>query len=233
MLDELRDADEVEINEIVLPLMNVARRLPDNTVNEKEVNAQQIVMTSAGSKSHFSYDKLIDMFESSIITPNDAFVIGLDYRIPIAHGLLDKTYVNKLKMSPSFNAQSFAREYLSLWSGSSEDSWFNYDKISKYRKLKNPEWAHQKARLGDNGFYLLSMDVGRLGDRSEVCVFRVNPQNGIFYATLVNIITLGRTPETRQFSYQARDLKRLIKLYQPKEVLIDTNGLDLGHFKSL
>ena len=63
-LDELRDADETEINEIVLPLMNVARRLPDNTVNEKEPNAQQIVMTSAGVKSHFSYDKLIDMFEN-------------------------------------------------------------------------------------------------------------------------------------------------------------------------
>lgn len=44
LLDELRDADEVEITEIVLPLMNVARRLPDNTVNPKEINAQQIVI---------------------------------------------------------------------------------------------------------------------------------------------------------------------------------------------
>lgn len=229
LLDELRDADEIEINEIVLPLMNVARRLPDNTVNEKEPNAQQIVMTSAGVKSHFSYDKLIDMFENSIIMPNEAFVIGLDYRIPIAHGLLDRAYVNKLKMSPSFNAESFAREYLSLWSGSSEESWFNYDKMSKYRKLKNPEWMYQKSRVGERGFYLLAMDVGRLGDRSEVCVFRVNPnQDGVYYATLVNIITLGRTPETRQFSYQARDLKRLIKLYKPKEVIIDTNGLGIS-----
>ena len=58
--------------------MNVARRLPDNTVNEKEPNAQQIVMTSAGVKSHFSYEKFIDMFENSIITPKDSFVIGLD-----------------------------------------------------------------------------------------------------------------------------------------------------------
>ena len=114
--------------------------------------------TSAGVKSHFSYDKLIDMFENSIIMPNEAFVIGLDYRIPIMHGLLDRAYVNKLKMSPSFNAESFAREFLSLWSGSSEESWFNYDKMSKYRKIKNPEWMYQKARLGERGFYLLAMD---------------------------------------------------------------------------
>ena len=33
--------------------------------------------TSAGVKSHFSYEKFIDMFENSIITPKDSFVIGL------------------------------------------------------------------------------------------------------------------------------------------------------------
>ena len=111
LLDELRDADEVEISEIVLPLMNVARRLPYNTVNPKEVNAQQIVMTSAGIKTSYAYDKLIDMFENSIIDPQNSFVIGMDYRIPIMHDLLDKQFVKKLKSSPSFNEESFAREY--------------------------------------------------------------------------------------------------------------------------
>ena len=45
------------------------------------------------------------------------------------HGLLDANYINKLKMSPSYSEESFAREYLSLWSGSSEESWFNFDKL--------------------------------------------------------------------------------------------------------
>lgn len=72
--------------------------------------------TSAGVKSHFSYEKFIDMFENSIITPKDSFVIGLDYRIPIAHGLLDRNYVNKLKLAPSFNQESFAREYKLMYS---------------------------------------------------------------------------------------------------------------------
>ena len=38
LVDEIRDHDEVALNEIVLPLMNVSRRLPDNTVNEQEPN---------------------------------------------------------------------------------------------------------------------------------------------------------------------------------------------------
>ena len=74
--------------------MNVSRRLPDNTVNDKEPNQQVLCMTSAGVKTSFGYDKLIDIFENSIIDPENSFVFGCDYRIPVMHGLLDKTYVN-------------------------------------------------------------------------------------------------------------------------------------------
>lgn len=94
----------------MLPLLNVSRRLPDNTVNEKEPNQQRIFMTSAGVKTSFAYDLLMDVFEQSIIDPNNSFCMGCDYRVPVMHGLLDKTYINKLKMSPSYNAESFARE---------------------------------------------------------------------------------------------------------------------------
>lgn len=225
MLDELRDADGQEIQEAVLPLMNVARRLPDNTVNPKEPNAQKLIMTSAGVKSSFAYDQLIDTFENSIINPEDSFCVGMDYRIPLMHGLTDKKFINSLKMSPSFDESSFATEYLSIWQGSSAESWFSFEKMTKYRKIKNPEWKAKKSRDGVEQFYLLSADIGRLSDRTEVCVFRVNVVKGIYYATLVNIFTLGLTPETRQFSIQARDLKELILKYNPREVVIDCNGL--------
>ena len=114
LLDELRDHDESAINEIVLPLMNVSRRLPNNEVNPKEPNQQRICMTSAGTKISFAYDMLIDMFETAIINPDEAFVMGVDYRVPVMHGLLDRTYVNELKMSPSYNEESFSREYMSI-----------------------------------------------------------------------------------------------------------------------
>ena len=213
--------------------MNVARRLPDNTVNSKEPNAQQIVMTSAGVKTSFAYDKLIDMFENSIIDPQNSFVIGMDYRIPIMHDLLDKQFVKKLKSSPSFNEESFAREYMSIWSGSSDESWFNFDKLQKYRKIKNPE-LHAINRNNVNEFYLLSVDVGRISDQTVVCVFRVNIIKDKYFATLVNIIVLGRTATTKPFSVQAMDLKKIIRDYHPKEVVIDTNGLTkTSSFKTL
>lgn len=229
LLDELRDADQEEIQEVVLPLMNVERRLPDNTVNPKEINSQSLVMTSAGVKSSFAYEKLLGTFVNSIISPQTSFCVGMDYRVPLMHGLLNKKFINDLKMDPSFNEASFATEYLSLWRGSSSESWFSFDKMSKYRKIKNPEWKAKKFEDKRSQFYLFGVDVGRLNDRSEVCVFRVSVNsNGVYFATLVNIITLGLNAEDRQFSIQARDLKELIQKYNPKEVIIDTNGLGIS-----
>lgn len=227
LIDEIRDADEDAINNVVLPLVNVSRRLPDNTVNEKEVNQQVICATSAGNKISFAYDKMLDVFENSIINPKAAFVFGCDYRVPAMHGLIDKNYINKLKMSPSYDPKSFAREYMSLWEGSSDESWYNFDKIQKYRKIKNPE-LRAFFRRNSEQFYLLSVDVGRISDQTAVSVFRVNVLKDRYYSTLVNLVVLGTTAQTKPFSVQARDLKKLIGAYQPREVVIDTNGLGVG-----
>ena len=227
LIDEVRDHDETALNEIVLPLMNVSRRLPDNTVNPKEPNQQQIMMTSAGVKSSFAYEKLLDVFEKAIIDPKEAFAMGFDYRLPILHGLLEKNFINDLKMSPSFQEESFAREYASVWTGGSEDSWFQFDKMQKYRKLKNPE-MREISRPGTEQFYLLSVDFGRIHDQSPVCVFRVNVKDGRCYASLVNLEVIGRTEQTKTFQQQTIDLKLIIERYNPREVLIDTNGIGLG-----
>ena len=228
LIDEVRDHEEGPINEVVLPLMNVSRRLPDNSVNEREPNQQRIFMTSAGVKTSFAYDLLIDDFIDCIIHPDSTFVFGCDYRVPVLHSLLDKTYINKLKTSSSFSEDSFAREYASIWSGSSEEAWFNFDKMSKYRKIKNPE-THAISRANSEQFYLLSVDVGRLNDQTVCCVFRVNVSSeGKYYATLVNLYVLGRTVETKPFRIQAIDIKKIMRKFNPREVIIDTNGLGLG-----
>lgn len=227
LVDETRDHEEAPLTEVVLPLMNVSRRLPDNSVNPKEPNQQRIYMSSAGQKGTYAYELLLDVFEGSIINPKNNFCMGFDYRVPMLHHLLEPDYVNELRMSPSYNEESFAAEYGSIWRGGAKGSWYSYDKLAKYRKLKNPE-LHKINREGSKHFYILSVDVGRLHDQTVVCVFRVNPQAEKFYCTLVNIVVLGRTPETKPFSIQCRDLKKLIRDYDPMRVIIDGNGLGVG-----
>lgn len=228
LIDEIKNHDEEAISTIVLPLLNVSRRLPNNEVNPKEPNQQVICCTSAWQKQSFAYDKLVSMFEESIMQPRTAFVMGCDYRVPMLHGLLSKDYITSLKLDPSFNEASFATEYLSLWQGASNESWFNFDKMRKHRRIKNPE-THAKFRVSDSCFYLLSVDVGRLNDQTVVCVFRVNVDGqGKHYATLVNLYVLAAQGKTKTFQQQAIEIKRLIRDFQPREVVMDTNGLGVG-----
>ena len=228
LIDEARDQDGDAINEIVLPQMNVSRRMDNGLVNPYEkTNTQVIYATSAGTKSSYAYEALIDTFEQAIIDPKTAFCIGLDYRIPAQHGLIDPIYVRNLKMSPSYNETTFAAEYLGQWLGGGEDSWFDFNKLTKYRKIKNPEWR-PKFRDDPNIFYLISVDVGRLHDQTVAFIWRVNIRENKYYSTVVNLFVLGRQAETKTFVQQTIDLKHLIEVYTPREVVIDTNGLGVG-----
>lgn len=227
LIDEVRDHDGEILNSVVLPLMNVSRRTVLGEVNLNEPNQQQLYMTSAGVKSSYAYMKLIDLLEMQIINPKEAFVWGCDYRVPVMHGLLDRSYIKELQMSPSYNEETFAREYMSVWTGGGEDSWFNFDKLQKYRKLKNPE-THFSVRQGTSQFYLLSVDVGRIHDQTVCSVFKVKIQGGKYYCSLVNIFILGKNIKAKTFYQQAIELKRIIRDFKPKEVVIDTNGLGVG-----
>jgi hypothetical protein len=125
LIDEARDQDGDAINEMVLPQMNVSRRMYNGAVNPYEkINTQVIYATSAGTKSSYAYEALIDTFIKSIIDPKSAFCIGLDYRVPMKHNLITPTFVRGLKLSPSYNETTFAAEYLGAWLGGSDESWF-------------------------------------------------------------------------------------------------------------
>ena len=96
--------------------MNVSRRMINGDVNPNEkINTQVIYATSAGTKASFAYEALLDTFEKAIIDPTTAFCIGLDYRVPALHGLIDPKYVQNLKLSSSYNETTFAAEYLGVW----------------------------------------------------------------------------------------------------------------------
>ena len=227
IIDEVRDHDADTLNEVVLPLLNVDRRTKAGLLNPKENQQAQIYITSAGTRSSYAYTRLIELFENGIISPNSSFVWGCDYRVPLQHGLLNKTYLNEIKMSASYKDESFAREYLSKWTGGGSDSWFDYDRLSRYRRLINPENS-QKLKAGSDIFYLLSVDVGRITCQTVVNVFKVHIREEEFVMNLVNMYILGKTEATKHFAVQALDLKKIIAAFDAEEIVIDGNGLGVG-----
>ena len=61
ILDEYRDHDADDLNEIVLPLLNVTRKMKNGVENPKEPHQVQIWISSASDKNTYCYDKTIEM----------------------------------------------------------------------------------------------------------------------------------------------------------------------------
>lgn len=225
MIDETRDHDGQKVNVILLPTLVISRRTAGKRIlNTNESHQCQIYTTSASAKTSYNYEKLIETFSDAIINPGRSAVFGFDYNVPIIEGLYTRDYIQSMMLSPTFNADDFAREYGAIYTSENEDSWFKFSTLSRRRKLANAEWSARPLAASD--FYLLSVDVGRYNDQTACTVFKVSLSgNGRYRINVVNLYVLGRTAITKPFSVQATDIKRLMMLYAPKEVVIDTNGL--------
>lgn len=138
--------------------------------------------------------------------------------------LLDRNFVKDLKADGTFNESSFAREYESVWSGTTEDAFFNAEIFDRNRVLNQPEYEYS-GRSAKNAYYVISVDVGRIGCSSVACVFKVTPQpQGTALKTLVNIYSY----EEDHFEDQAISIKKLKYKYNARSVVIDANGLGVG-----
>lgn len=217
--------DGQKLNEVVLPLMNVSRRATCGKVDPLEVlNKSQTYITTAGYKNTFAYQKLIQILIWQVISPEKAFVLGGSWRIPVMHGLLDKSFITDLKADGTFNEMSFGREYESTWTGSAEDSFFSADVFDKYRVI---QYAEDKYSLknGKNTYYILSVDVGRLSDKTAVMVFKVIPNSqGVALKYLVNIYVM----EDEHFEKQAIKIKNICEKFNAQKIIIDGNGMGVG-----
>lgn len=157
----MSDQDGNLVNSVLLPTLVIARRTLKGILNPHENHQTQIFTTSASSKSSYNYEKLLELFQTSVIQPKQAIVFGIDYRVPVKEGLIDLNYINQMKLSPTFAAADFSREFLSIYTSENEESWFNFTQLNRHRKIVNAEWSSKLVK-GANQFYLLSVDIGRL-----------------------------------------------------------------------
>lgn len=202
--------------------------MTNQDINEEEPQQVQLWISSASEKNTFCYDKTIELLEQQIINPSQTFCWGFDYRIPVITGLLSKDYLNELRLSPTFNELGFAKEYMSRFVGGSTQSWFDFEKLDRSRRIVNPE-THEIVRAEIASYYIISVDVARLGCQTVATVLKVFPDNQNGYRiNLVNIYILGKTVEEKIFDKQVVELKRLIQLFNPKEVVIDINGIGIS-----
>ena len=225
LVEESVGVDGKILSEVIIPTMNVSRLCMDGTMQPAEIlNKSQIFVTTAGWKGTFAYDKLIQLLVWMVTEPEKAYIMGGTWRIPVLMKLLDRTFIQDLKADGTYNEASFDREYESKWSGTAENAFFNGDVFDHCRILNQPEYEYS-GRSSAHSYYILSVDVGRKGCDSVVCVFKVTPSStGPAIKSLVNIYTMTDT----HFQDQAIKLKRLYYKYKARRLIIDANGLGIG-----
>ena len=209
--------------------MNVNRRTAGGYVDPNEtLNKSQLYVTTAGYKSHYSYQKMMQLLIWQIIKPGLSCVTGGTYKVPIATGLLDKSFVNDLKQDGTFNEVSFAREYESVWQGSSNEAFYSSEQFDKIRELNQPESAYTKRGTGGH-YYVMGVDVARSpkgkGCQSVATIIKVQPRpNQPYVKSVVNMYTIAGD----HFLTQALFLKKKFYDFDCKTMIVDGNGLGSG-----
>ena len=224
LMEECVSIDQEILNAVIIPTMNVDRRVKNEVTKGEPVNKSQTYVTTAGYKGTFSYEKLLEILCRSVARPKENIILGGSWRTPVIEGLLDKDFVAELRMDGTFNEATFEREYESLWTGNVEDAFFDSALIDRNRIIKLPEYE-SSGKTSSKGYYVLGVDVGRHRCTTEVCVIKVTPaQTGVSYKRVVNIYSM----EAEHFGAQAINIKKIFNRYNCKIAVVDGQGVGQG-----
>ena len=224
VLEECALIEETPFNEVIWPQMNIPRREVDGTLNPDEPAAAQIFITTAAERTVFMYSKLIEITVNAVLRPKEYFSWGLSYEVPLHYGLLSKQALMDQRYSTTVSEDSFARESLSIWSGNSKDAWLDSRRLNKHRSLLKCE-RRASENLPDGAFYIIGVDVGRYNANTAIMVIKVLPGSQRFKKNIVYTEVINGA---NYITEQAPRLKKIIQLYQPKEIVIDGNGPGIG-----
>lgn len=213
------------IGEVLLPLLANNRKGADGKVSPYEIHKQLMYVTTASSRQSYAWEQLYSVM-MEMANGKSAFVIGNDWTLPVMFDQLDPDYIEEVRNDPSMSPLQYAREYMSIWTGSSENSLVQLQDLEKCRVLTKAEVQSVK---GDHK-YIISVDVARSERKrtatTAISIFKLIPRgNGTYIKHLVNIHTYKGN---MHFEDQSIYIKELVEKFNASMVVVDGNGLGRG-----
>lgn len=215
------------LNEVVIPLMANDRlsAFQGKVDAEGEIHKFEWYITTSGTRQSFAFEKMKEVL-GEMAHGKSAFNLGAGYELACMHGQLDADFINDLRERPTFNPLSFAREYESVWTGTSDNSLVQLEDLNDSRTLIK---AEEKASNEKDVDYILAYDVARSeGSQNANCalvVIKIIPRgDGTYQKHLVNIYSFEGT----HFLDQAIFIKRKVNDFKARVVVIDSNGAGKG-----
>lgn len=208
-----------KLDEVVLPLMANPRIEVCGGIDPNEIQNREFYMTTAGTRQSYGFhtlqNTLRDMQEGL-----SAIYIGAGYEMPCDVEQLEYETVRRRKRD--MNPLTFAREFESVWTGSSDKSLVSSENLQNCRKLTNTEeYAEDQ-----DAEYVLSYDVAHAGGNknanSVLAVLKIKERsNGEYSRSLVNMF--GKNGG--KYRDQALFLKDQVKTFNARILVVDANGI--------
>lgn len=255
LLDEFRLINKDTIDTVLRKFLTLRRmpRYEELTEEERRIEYAKeknltMYLSSAYWKDHWSYTKCVDTLKAMIDPNRHQFVCGFPYQLSIAEGLLDPETVADEMSEQDFSDIKFSMEMCAEFYGSDDGAFFDFDSISKNRrvkypilpdsissKLNNPQPVKiQPKQPGEKR--LLSADIALMksrkhdNDATAIFINQLLPTKAGRYTS--NII-YADSCEGLRTEEQALIIRKLYEEYSCDYIILDTNGIGLGVFDCL
>ncbi len=251
LVDEFRMVNKDTI-ETVLRRFLTAPRMPGYLHNPKYAHLKErnkeVYLSSAYFKSHWSYDKVKDFAKNMLDDTKRYFACGFPYQLSIEEGLLDKDAVADEMAEAGFNETKWSMEMGAEFWGDLDGSFFDFDSLSKSRKLLFPMLPDElSSKLAEpkkvkiphkqNGERrLLSVDLALMAStktRNDASAIFINQLLPTKTGRYISNFVYTESSEGMHTADQALRIRKLYDMYQCDYIVIDAKGVGLGTVDTL
>lgn len=255
LLDEFRMISKDVIDTILRKFLTL-RRMPRYASLSKEEKKREydkeksktMYLSSAYWADHWSYAKCNDMYNVMEEDLAKGFVCSLPYHLSLKEGLLDRDLVEAEVRETGFSEIKFSMEYAALFYGVADGSFFDFDSISKNRKIAYPMLPEKYATILGNSpkiriqqkqageVRILSADIALMSSRKNnndataIFINQLMPTKSGKYS---NNIVYCDCCEGMHTEDQALVIRKLYDEFQCDYIVLDTQGVGLGVFDML
>lgn len=255
LLDEYRLISKDTIDTVLRKFLTLRRmpRYEELTEEQRKIEYSKeknltMYLSSAYFKDHWSYTKCIDTLKAMVDPSRRQFVCGFPYQLSISEGLLDPETVADEMAESDFSDIKFSMEMAAEFYGSADGAFFDFDSISKNRKIKYPMLPDRiSSKIGNsqlvkipqkqNGeIRILSADIALMSskknnnDATAIFVNQLMPTKAGRYSS--NIVYADACEGLRTDD-QALMIRKLFDEFSCDYIVLDANGIGLGVFDAL
>lgn len=208
-----------------------------------------LYLSSAYFKDHWSYTKAEDNGKFMLDDKRRDFVCGFPYQLAIKEGLLFKEDVEDQMAESDFSEVKWSMEMDALFFGDTDGSFFDFNSISKNRRIKYPILPDKISSILGTGGAKLRIPQKQLGEKrilsADIALMSSKKHNNDATAIFINQlfptksgryisnIVFGDTYEGMHTEDQALVIRKLYDEFACDYIVLDCMGLGLGVFDAL